>query len=141
MPEVRIKGLFQKILPIGLFLHFLIGLVPFSNEVRLVLRDLPLLWGKSNEERRIDMLGGVLDTVEDHGFIARCNREIPPDAEILVVSNSLANVYVLNYYLYPRKTAVDKATLDKSYWVVHYNSPKALGTNRIERPGGVGALD
>lgn len=141
MPEVRIKGLFQKILPIGLFLHFLIGLVPFSNEVRLVLRDLPLLWGKSNEERRIDMLGGVLDSVEDHGFIAECEREIPADAEVLIVSNSMANVYMLNYYLYPRKTAVDREALGESYWTVHHYSPKTRGMNSITGPQENGAPD
>ena len=131
----------RRLILLGLLLNFLVVCDPLIKEIRTLLTDLPLLWGKSNGERRIAMLGGMLDAVEDHEFITRCTTEIPPDANVFVVSNSLANVYILNYYLYPRKTGVDKGALGKSYWVVHYNSPKALGMNRIERPAANGTLD
>lgn len=131
----------RRLILLGLLLNLLVVCNPLIAEIRTLLKDLPLLWGKSNGERRIAMLGGMLDAVEDHEFITRCTSEIPPDANVLVVSNSMANVYILNYYLYPRKTGVDKGMLGKSYWVVHYNNPKALGMNRIEGPGGDGADD
>lgn len=124
----------KKLLIGGLILHFLIASIPLVAEVRLIMRDLPLLWGKSNKERRIVMLGGVIDSIEDHGFIARCKEEIPLDADVLVVSNSLINVFILNYYLYPRRTNVESEALGNHYWTVHYFTPKALGLNSIEGP-------
>ena len=141
MPNPRIGNLFGKALLLGLFAHLLLGLLPLAREARLALREMPLLWGMSNEQRRTVMLGGVLDSVEDHGFIAECEKEIPADAEVLIVSNSMANVYMLNYYLYPRKTAVAREALGESYWIVHHYSPKARGMNAITGPQENGAPD
>ena len=124
----------RKLILVGFFLHFSIVVLPLITEIRAVIRDLPLLWGTTNEERRTVMLEGVLDSTEDHEFIARCKREIPLDADVLIVSNSMGNVYILNYYLYPRKTSVDKSALGKNHWIVHYFTPKALEKNRIEKP-------
>ena len=131
----------RKLILVGFFLHFSIAVLPLITEIRAVIRDLPLLWGKTNEERRTVMLEGVLDSTEDHEFIARCKREIPLDADVLIVSNSMGNVYILNYYLYPRKTSVDRSALGKSHWIVHYFTPKALEKNRIEKPRENSVLD
>lgn len=131
----------RKLILLGLLLNFLAVCNPLIAEIRTLLKDLPLLWGMSNEQRRTVMLGGVLDSVEDHGFIAECEREIPADAEVLIVSNSMANVYMLNYYLYPRKTAVDREALGESYWTVHHYSPKTRGMNSITGPKENGAPD
>ena len=142
MPEAKSENLLGKALLLGLFLHLIIVvLAPLTREARLIIQDMPLLWGKTNEERRAVMFGGKLDLVEDHEFIARCTREIPVDADVLIVSNSMGNVYILNYYLYPRKTAVDRDDLEKIHWTVHYYSPKALEMNRIEEPKKDGAFN
>lgn len=141
MLDTKGKNLLGKVFLFGLFLHFLLGLIPLANEARLILQEFPLLWGKSNEERRTAILGGVLDSVEDHEFIARCNSEIPADADVLIITNSMANVYTLNYYLYPRRTGVEEKNLGQDHWTVHYFSPKALGLNNIERPQDNGAPD
>ncbi len=131
----------KKLLIVGLVLYFLTASMSLVAEVRLIMRDLPLLWGRSNAERRIVMLGGVIDSIEDHAFIARCQEEIPPDADVLVVSNSLTNVFILNYYLYPRRTGVDSKALGNHYWIVHYFTPKAFGLNSIEEPRQGGTPD
>ncbi len=131
----------RKLILFGLLLNFLVVCNPLIAEIRTLLKDLPLLWGKNNEQRRTVMLGGVLDSVEDHGFIAECEREIPADAEVLIVSTSMANVYMLNYYLYPRRTAVAREALGESYWTVHHYSPKTRGMNSITGPKENGAPD
>lgn len=100
---------------VGIFLHFLLVLSPLAHEAHLIIRDLPALWGKTNEQNRIAALGGLPDSIEDHRFIVRCKGEIPPDADVLIVSNSITNVYILNYYLDPRKTNVDESALGESY--------------------------
>lgn len=142
-PDSREKAIRQlrKIIFAGLFLQCLTALGPIAKEMRFIARDLPALWGTTNEERRVAMFGGLLDSVEDHEFIARCKKAIPPGAEVLIISNSMGNVYTLNYYLYPRKTSVDASALGENYWIVRYFTPKALGMNKIEEPHKNGAVD
>lgn len=131
----------RKAIVCGLFLHFLAVSMPLFAEVRTAVQDFRLLWGKNSDERRAVMWGGLLDSVEDHEFIAGCNREIPSDADVLIVTNSMANVYILNYHLFPRKTSTGEENLDGEYWTVHYFTPKALELNRIEGPQKSGAPD
>ena len=129
-------GRLAAVLLIGLFVHFLVALPPLAAEVRLIAREWPLLWGKSNLERHVVMLDGRLDSIYDYEFIARCEREIPEDAEVLVHMDSPLNILILNYYLYPRKTSFDSKNLCDRYWTVHYVIPKKTGQSSIERPGG-----
>ena len=125
----------------GLLVHFLAVCIPLFAEVRTAVQDFPLVWGKTSDERRVVMFGGLLDSVEDHEFIASCNRQVPSDADVLIVTNSMANVYILNYHLFPRKTSTDEDNLDGEYWTIHYFTPKALELNRIEGPQKRGTLD
>ena len=120
----------------GIFLHLLIGSFLLAKELNEAAHDFPRLMGAPDEERRAVILNGVIDLIEDSRFIARCQAEIPLDAEVLVVSNLGTRVMILNYYLYPRKVVVHEEALGDDHWIVHYHAPKALGMNRIERPIG-----
>jgi len=124
----------RRILLILILLHVLVAAKPLGLELKRTVRDMRVLKGKDNNERLRLMLGGVLDSVEDHEFISRCAREIPPDADVLVVTNVMTNVYTLSYYLYPRKVYSSEAGPDNQYWIVHYFTPKALGLNKLEGP-------
>jgi hypothetical protein len=128
------KNPVSVLLVAGLFLHFVISVFPLAAEVRLLAREAPLLRGRSNEERRKLLLDGKLDLVEDHEFIARCQRELPIDAEVLIITNLPANTFILNYYLYPRKTSDAPETLRDGHWAIRYFTPKAAGQNVIKGP-------
>ena len=141
MSAAKTISLWGKLVLFGLFVHVFLCLGPLAKEARVVLRELPLLWGAGNEERRQTLLGGVPDSIEDHEFIARCDREIPPDADVLIKTNLPTNIYTLNYYLYPRRTGESKETLREGYWTVHYYTPKARGLNDIKGPGENGESD
>jgi hypothetical protein len=104
------------------------------EEANLALREMSLLKGKNNWGRLTGMFQGKLDSVEDYQFLARCEKEIPLDATVLVDSNSLTNVFTLNYYLYPRRMYTNADSITTPYWVVHYFTPKALDLNTIEGP-------
>lgn len=135
------ERLLKKALVVGLLIHFAAAFTPLVAEVRLMLRELPLLWGKTNEQRRSLMHWGGMASSEDSEFRARCQEEIPPDADVLIVTDSLTKVFILNYYLYPRKTGVDELLLGDHYWTVYYFPPKPLGPNRIEKPQQNGSSD
>jgi hypothetical protein len=124
----------RNILIGGLILHFFLAAKPLMEEANLALREMPLLKESNNWGRLTCMFQGKLDSVEDYRFLSRCEKEIPPDAAVLVVSNSLTNVFTLNYYLYPRKVYSTADSIKSPYWVVHYFTPKALGLNTIEGP-------
>lgn len=120
----------------GIFLHLLIGSFLLAKELNEVAHDFPRIMGAPDEERRAAIFNGTYDLAEDSHFIARCQREIPLDADVLIVSNLVTRALILNYYLYPRRAAIHEEVLGDGHWIVHYHVPKALGMNRIERPIG-----
>ncbi len=100
----------KRVLLAGILIHFAVAFTPLVAEVRLMLRELPLLWGKTNEQRRALMHWGGMASSEDSEFRDRCRREIPPDADVLIVTDSLTKVFILNYYLYPWETIIGPCT-------------------------------
>lgn len=131
---MRVHRLLHRLLLIALVAHLLVSLVPLAAELRMMLREWPLLWGKSNIERLVLTFGGRIDSMFDYRFIAKCQNEIPEDAEIHLISDKPTDVLILNYYLYPRKTSIDVEVLGDHHWTVHYSTPKGLDMNSIKEP-------
>jgi hypothetical protein len=131
---MRVHRLLHWLLLMALVAHLLVSLVPLAAELHMMQREWPLLWGKSNIERLVLTLGGRMNSQFDYRFIAKCQNRIPEDAEVLVISDDLGDVRILNYYLHPRKTSIDAEFLGDRYWTVHYYTPAGLDMNSIKEP-------
>lgn len=64
-------------------------------------KDVAKFWNKSSELKREGIYG------EFYRFISRCDRRIPENASVLLVTNDLYYYYYASYYLYPRRVLVN----------------------------------
>lgn len=80
---------------------FLVACRSLFLEIQLVGRETWLTRGMDNERRREVVYGNF------YRFISACNAQIPENANVLLVTDSLFEYYYVSYYLYPRRVLVN----------------------------------